>query len=35
VNPVECFDVRVDDILGCATTLSVIIVNKLSVTQHA
>ena len=35
MNPVEGFDVRVDEILGCAITFSVIIVNKLSVTQHA
>jgi hypothetical protein len=35
VNPLEGFDVRVDEISGSATTFSVIIVNILSVTQHA
>jgi len=31
----EGFDFKVDEILGSATTFSVIIVKKLSVTQHA
>jgi hypothetical protein len=35
VNPLEGFDVRVDETLGSATTFSVTIINKLSVPQHA